>query len=232
LLVDAGRFAYTGEVAAKFRRYATGSQGHNVLLVDGKGQGPGVAVTDKPVSKNDYLISEEYDLARGSFDSFMDLNGNCKHTRTLFYERGDFWVVVDQVFTDRPRKIEALWHWHPNCEVLVDGEKVSTQNEKGNLQIIPAGIQKWDIKLIKGQEEPEIQGWYSDEYNKYEPCITSLYETQIQTDSKFIWVLFPSEKMVSDVKAEVLSDGPEELKLKVYNSRNDEWVVTVPLKQQ
>ncbi len=230
LLVDAGRFAYTGEVAAKFRSYATGSQGHNVLLIDGKGQGPGVAVTDKPVSKNDYLISEEYDFARGSFDSFMDLNGNCKHTRTLFYERGDFWVVVDQVFTDRPRKIEALWHWHPDCEVLVDGEKVLTQNEKGNLQIIPAGIQKWDIKLIKGQEEPEIQGWYSDEYNKYEPGITSLYETQIQTDSKFIWVLFPSEKMVSDVKAEVLSDGPDELKLKVYNSRNDEWVVTIPLK--
>ena len=39
LLVDAGRFAYTGAVAAKFRPYALGSQAHNLLLFDGKGQG-------------------------------------------------------------------------------------------------------------------------------------------------------------------------------------------------
>lgn len=41
LLVDAGRFAYTGEVADKFRPYAKGTQGHNSVLIDGKGQAPG-----------------------------------------------------------------------------------------------------------------------------------------------------------------------------------------------
>lgn len=41
LLVDAGRFAYTGEVADKFRPYAKGTQGHNSVLIDGKGQVPG-----------------------------------------------------------------------------------------------------------------------------------------------------------------------------------------------
>ena len=39
-LVDAGRFAYNGEVANKFRGYAKGSQGHNVILIDGAGQEP------------------------------------------------------------------------------------------------------------------------------------------------------------------------------------------------
>jgi hypothetical protein len=229
LLVDAGRFAYTGEVAEKFRPYARGSQGHNLLLIDGKGQGPGPRLAEEPVAKKHWLITDEYDYAWSSFYSFTGLEGKCEHTRRLFYARGDLWVVVDQITTDRPRKIEALWHWHPDCKVVVDGEIISTQNEKGNLQVIPVGNQKWNIKMVKGQEEPEIQGWYSEEYNKYEPNVASIYSTKIESDSKFVWVLFPSEKVDSGIEAEIISDTQEKLKVKVYNNQtNDVWHVTIP----
>jgi hypothetical protein len=229
LLVDCGRFAYRGEVADKFRKYATGSQSHNVLLIDGKGQAPGPKVTEEPVSKKDYLITEDYDLARGSFNDFNDLDGEVKHTRNLFYSRGDLWVVVDRIVTDKPRKIEALWHWHPECEIVVDGETVSTKNEKGNLQIIPAGAQNWEVKMVKGQEQPEIQGWYSKEYNIYEPNPTTIYTTKIESNSTFVWVLYPSEKVEKVVRAEIISESLKEIKVKITNEKNDEWVVDVPL---
>lgn len=229
LLVDCGRFAYRGEVADKFRKYATGSASHNLLLIDGKGQAPGPKVTEEPVSKKDYLITEDYDLGRGTFSEFTGLEGTCKHTRTLFYSRGDLWVVVDKVSTDRPRKIDALWHWHPECEIVVDGEKVSTKNEKGNLQIVPAGDQKWEVKMVEGQEQPEIQGWYSKEYNIYEPNPTTIYTTKIESNSTFVWVLYPSEKVEKLVRAEIVSESPKEIKVKITNEKNDEWVVDVPL---
>ena len=229
LLVDAGRFAYTGEVAAKFRRYATGSQGHNVLLFDGKGQGPGVPVTSSPVSDKDYLITDEYDFARGSFEDFIDLEGTCNHTRTLFYSRGDFWVVVDQVSTDRPRKVEALWHWHPENKLKIENDKVYTSNEKGNLQIIPAGNQKWEVKMVKGQEDPEIQGWYSPEYNKFEPNPTTIFSTQIEGDDTFVWVLYPSDKEEKLVRAEIVSETSKEIKVKITSEKKDEWVIDVPI---
>lgn len=229
LLVDAGRFAYTGEVAEKFRPYARGSQGHNVLLIDGKGQVPGQRLAEEQVSKKHWLITNEYDYAWSSFDKFSGLGGKCVHTRRLFYARGDLWVVVDQVETDRPRKIEALWHWHPDCEVAVDGKRVFTQNEKGNLQIIPVGNQNWEITCIEGQEEPEIQGWYSEEYNKYEPNVASIYSTNIESDSKFVWVLFPSEKVETGIQAEIIAKSSKEIKLKVWNERKDQWVIDVPL---
>jgi hypothetical protein len=229
LLVDGGRFAYRGEVADKFRKYATGSQSHNILLIDGKGQAPGPKVTEEPVSKKDYLITEDYDLGRASFSEFTGLEGTCKHTRTLFYARGDLWVVVDNITTDRPRKIEALWHWHPGCKVVVESEKVATQNEKGNLQIIPVGKQNWEVKLVKGQEEPEIQGWYSPEYNKFEPNPTTIYSTQIESNSTFVWILYPSEKVEKFVRAEIISETLKEIKVKITNEKNDEWVVDMPL---
>jgi len=229
LLVDAGRFAYTGEVAEKFRPYARGSQGHNVLLIDGKGQGPGPRLAEEAISQKHWLITDEYDYAWSSFDQFAGVEGKCEHTRRLFYARGDLWVVVDQVKTDRPRKIEALWHWHPDCEVGVEGNRVFTQNEKGNLQVIPVGKREWKITFIEGQEEPEIQGWYSEEYNKYEPNVASIYSTNIESDSKFVWVLFPSEKVETGIQAEIISESIKEIKLKVWNEKNDKWVIDVPL---
>jgi hypothetical protein len=228
LLVDAGRFAYTGEVAEKFRRYAKGSQGHNVILVDGKGQTPGPRLADKALSEVHYKITDEFDYAWNSFDQFNDLSGESKHIRALFYVRDNFWIIVDNIETDRPRKIEALWHWHPDCRINVGRKNItSSENEKGNLQIIPVGNPKWKIDLIKGREKPEIQGWYSKEYNTYEPNVASVYSTKIKSNATFIWVLFPSEGAVPKIKTEVVSQDSEAVKVRVTNQENIEWIATI-----
>ncbi len=135
---------------------------------------------------------------------------------------------ADQIITDRPRKIEALWHWHPRCHVFAEGQKVYTKNERGNLQIIPAGYTNWNVNLVKGQEDPWIQGLYSEEYNKFEPSVTAIYSTDIKLDNKFIWILFPSEQFMRPVNAEIISDTENELKLRIFNQINEEWFVTIP----
>ncbi|MFW6277471.1 MAG: alginate lyase family protein [Prolixibacteraceae bacterium] len=228
LLVDAGRFAYRGAVAEKFRPYARGTQGHNTLLVDGKGQAPGPRLAEKPLPEKHCIITENYDHAWGKFDNFSDLEGECEHIRQFFYVRGDMWVVIDRISTDRPRKIEALWHFHPDCAVKQNNEIVSTSNERGNLQIIPVGTRNWEINFVKGQEEPKIQGWYSEEYNKYEPNTAAIYTTNVEGDSEFIWVLFPSDKVANDIQTEIISKDENQMELKVFNSQNDEWFVTIP----
>ncbi len=50
---------------------------------------------------------------------FKDLEGKSVHQRTYFYLRDKFWILLDKVSTDRPRKVEALWHWHPDNEVTL-----------------------------------------------------------------------------------------------------------------
>ncbi len=229
LLVDAGRFAYTGEVAKKFRKYARGSQGHNVILVDGKGQAPGPRLADKPLSEEHYKITDDFDYAWNSFDKFNNLAGVGKHTRSLFYVRENFWIVVDKIETDRPRTIETLWHLHPSCEIQKQKKGVlSTNNEKGNLQIIPVGKTKWEVDLVKGQETPEIQGWYSPEYNKYEPNVASIYSTEIKSDETLIWLLVPFESSAPKMKVKVISKNSEGVKIKVTSPLKGEWDVTVP----
>jgi len=230
LLVDAGRFAYKGEVADKFRPYAQGSQGHNILLIDGKGQAPGPKKIRKPVSEKDYCIVPCYDWAQSSFNQFKDIDGFCSHTRTLYYKRGQFWVVVDRIKTKRSREINALWHWHPSCKVESRDGVVFTDNPKGNLQLIPVGGQQWNIEQVRGQEQSEIQGWYSKEYNIFEPNTTSVFKTRIDGENTFAWILYPSAYVSALVKARIISETSSKLILEINDSVSGTSRVTIPLK--
>ena len=227
LLVDAGRFAYTGEVARKYRSYARGSAGHNLVLIDSKGQKGGPTHAKEPLGNNYFKIAEDFDYASNSFDSFIDVDGQAKHIRSVFYVRGEFWVVVDRIITDKPRKIDVLWHWHPECVVEKDNSIVKTSNKKGNLAVIPVSKQKFDISFIEGQEEPEIQGWYSQEYNMFEPNIASFYSTEIDENSTIVWLLLPSEKEMPNIGAEIISEDDEGVKIEV-KSKKKVWQLAIP----
>lgn len=227
LLVDAGRFAYRGDVADKFRAYARGTQGHNTILIDGLGQMPDVKVTDEPLSENHFKITPEFDYAWNSFDKYYDLT-DVEHTRTLFYVRDNFWVVVDKVKTAQPQKIETLWHWHPRCKVeKQSGGVVASTNTKGNLKIIPIGKTNWKIDFILGQDDP-VQGWYSEEYNKYEPETASIYSTKINSDETFVWLLIPSENEAPRGQAKILAKNPDGIELEITNIKKGTWNLTIP----
>ncbi|MFY0654830.1 MAG: alginate lyase family protein [Cyclobacteriaceae bacterium] len=228
LLVDAGRFAYTGEVAEKFRGYARGTHGHNSILIDGQGQEPDTKVVNEPLSEQHYKITPEYDYAWNSFDKYGDLEG-VKHTRSMMYVRGNFWVVVDKVASKEPRKIETLWHWHPESQVMAMADGVvSTDNAEGNIRVVPVGKSDWEIEMIKGQEDPEIQGWYSVEYNKYEPNVTSIYSTQVKSDDVFVWLLVPYKTEPKDLKAQIISKNGNSVKLKVKDANQGDWTLSIP----
>ncbi|NND05507.1 MAG: alginate lyase family protein [Saprospiraceae bacterium] len=227
LLVDAGRFAYTGETAKKFRPYARSSAGHNLILIEGKNQAPGPKLADTTIGDLHYRITPQFDYASHTFGDYLDMAGQVTHTRSILYVRGGFWVVVDKVTSDRPRTVTALWHWHPDCTVEKDGQVVKSKNEKGNLSIMPVGGQEWEVSFIKGQEQPQIQGWYSPEYNIFSPNTTSIYDTRIDGNSTFIWLLVPSEREAPEVDGKVISMSPNEVQLAVRMDQK-KWELIIP----
>jgi hypothetical protein len=234
LLVDAGRFAYLGDVAKKFRAYATGSRSHNLILVDGKGQSKGQRVATAPVDEKDYLIGQDFDYGSGAFDRFEDTEGIFRHTRSVMYVRNGFWIVADKLETDRPRKIETLWHWHPACKVhFLKNGSAASDNEYGNLTIIPVGKQKWQTEQIAGQETP-VQGWYSKVYNTYEPNVTSVFSTEISSSDIFVWILWPSEKKAAGniIRATLLSKQDNSVTVRINKPGKGEWVIQIPFQDK
>ena len=79
--------------------------------------------------------------------------------------------------------------------------------------------------MIKGQENPEIQGWYSPEYNLYEANVASIYNSDIKDTTTFVWLLIPSkgnaERQIS--RAKIIRENQNAIELEVYhNGKNYE----------
>lgn len=221
ILVDAGRYTYKG---GPWRSYFVGSKSHNAILVDGCEQHDSVREVSEPMQSN-YTITPEFDFARGTFAGpYEGLEGEATHTRAVLYVRGRYWLVVDAIETDRPRDITALWHFHPECAVETEGSSaVSTDPDSGNVRVTPVSASDWRVNLVQGQEEPEIQGWWSREYNHKTPGACAVYETHVDGAAVFAWLIVPRHGVVPaahstiespdgqsvTVRVEILGEGPD-----------------------
>lgn len=203
LLVDSGRFAYQGTLARRFRRpYTMHTRGHNTILIDARGQGGNPEVASEPLEEGrQWQVTEDFDFARGSWTDYGDIEGRLRHHRSLLYLRGEGWIVVDRIETDRPRKIQPLWHFHPDCTVEETDGVVRTRNDHGNLGITPLGDVEWEVELIEGRDEPHPQGWYSAEYGRHEPAPCAQYTERIEQTATFAWLLWPAEGPVQPPEA-------------------------------
>ncbi len=164
-----------------------------------------------------YLTAPGFDYVSGKIDQgFAGVKGRAAHARAVVYLRGLCWAVFDRVTSDRPRELEALWHFHPECAVKTEKlQAVSTDAGKGNLRIVPAGGPEWKLEIVKGREKPSIQGWYSEKYNVKQPNATAVYSAKVGKSAAFAWVLFPARGAVPAVKVEALPAPEGALRVRV-----------------
>lgn len=228
LLVDSGRFVYTGKDARFRRQYALLSRAHNLILIDGNGQKPGPKLAEEPIADEDYLVSPEMTFARGSCDHF-EAEGRTVHTRVVIHLPDNLIVVADRVETDRPRRLETLWHWHPRCTVTIDGRTVlSTDAGAGNLRIIPVAGFDWNAELVKGQETPHIQGWYSRKYNEWESNPTAVLTARTAGTTSFAWLLVTARGGVGTIQGDLVEEADDGIRVRISKPGADAVAISIP----
>jgi hypothetical protein len=110
----------------------------------------------------------------------------------VIYLRGRGWIVIDHLRGKGRHRITPLWHFHPDCTVALRGDAVETTDAgKGNLHVRPLGTLRWKVKLVKGQEKPALQGWYSERYGSARPATCAVYEAAMNGSVTFGWVMTP-----------------------------------------
>jgi hypothetical protein len=222
LLVDGGRYWYKGD---RWREYFRSSAAHNVVLVDGLGQNDSGRGTDL---KGRHAIRPEFDFLRAEHATGFGSIKGVRHARAVVYLRGLCWLVFDRVTVDKPRAVEVLWHFGPDCTVKAEGlEAVSGDEGKGNLRVVPAGGPGWKLELVKGQEKPSIQGWYSPTYNVKHPNSTAVYSAKLAKSATFAWALVPADGPVPAVKFESLPapEGAARVRLALPGGKSVEVAV-------
>jgi hypothetical protein len=156
-----------------------------------------------PLGENEkVVINPEADFYRGrTYNGYRKyagakMPGDAAHERAVYYQRDQFWVVVDRITSTQPRTLEAFWHFHPDCrnvEILADGAVVTRDPEEGNLLILPIeGNVKLTGALYKGQEKPVKQGWFSKTFNTKVESYDAVYKVdKAPNRSHFGWLLVP-----------------------------------------
>jgi hypothetical protein len=246
LLVDSGRYWYKWDV---FRQYFLGTAGHNGILINGCGQADDVETVDRPF-EGAATVGDAFDYACGSFDAgFLGQEGLIVHRRAVLYLRGRCWIVVDHIRTDRPRTIQPLWHFHPDCTVERQGQDVASIDPGvGNLRITPLADWEWRVDLVKGAtdpdtgryrmwkadivrgpDEPQVQGWYSPTYNTKLPCYCAVYRADIAQSATFAWVLTPARGTVPPVSVRTRRLGEQSLRLELGENDGQGMTVQVDL---
>jgi len=243
ILIDSGRYTYNGyhDLSDKWRNFFTSSDSHNVILIDGVGQCGYTRESTAPINANDFYLADNFSFARGTYDAGYKglkdkdagkVEGKASHTRNLLYVPKFGWVVVDTIDTDRPRDVEILWHYHPDCSVAIDGQKVFTNDaDKGNLLIQPGQNYELSLTKIKGQEEPAVQGWYSEKFSEKVPCEVAVYNGKIDKTTTFVWLLIPYQGSGIDFDGVCQYSIDKDVVNLQYSSKNGQLRAIIPLKQ-
>jgi len=234
-LVDNGRYTYQ---PGAWRDYFAGPTGHNVMLLDGRGPMRPPNVAAEPGDTR-YEITPGMDFFSATVayaGDWVTGQGPAYHTRAVAYARGEFWVVADRVLTaGGPRRLDALWHFHPDCTVKAAGNLIYTDDTgKGNLGLLAVNAPQggWNVDLVRGRAGAAPQGWYSAVFNQKVAATCADLSATVAGPGTYAWVIW-TEPEGKDVAKEqpavtVAEDSAARLRLELKwpNGRAEE--VTVP----
>lgn len=204
LVVDAGKHVYDN---SRWRAYVRSSYGHNVALVDGKVQNRRMSgdtfVTDAPLP-HIWEVTPEYEFAQGYYGSELEGYGEiprwiATHQRSILYVKEgvgqDFWVVADTFLPEdaQSHKYETLFHLNADEARVDEGNVVRTlQSHGANLGIFPLVVDVAPaVEVVKGQEEPHVQGWMYVQGRGQRAIPTAIYTVEGSGIQHMLYVLYP-----------------------------------------
>ena len=210
LILDPGNYSYD---RSKWRRYVLGTHGHNTVMVDGQGQQRRGRRRDeylwpKPWDKprppeNDtvWKAQEAYDFVKGVYRSGYGKkrDQSVTHTRRISFIKNPgkeqvnpFWIVSDTMAPsdEKEHHYTSLFHLDAT-EAKLDEKELSviTQNENdANLLFIPLRTEGLSVRIVKGQVEPQVQGWAN---HPWRAVPTILCEKKSIGITHLTYVLYP-----------------------------------------
>ena len=157
LIVDAGM----GIAGAE--GYSRSSRTHNSIVIDGKGQRRGRTGDSTYALDADtrWISTPSFDFAEGWYKEGYGADGDdavvrdLVHKRSIFYVRGEYFILHDLVLGESEHRIEQVFHMAPgNVERLEGGVVRTAEAHSGNIVIAPADAEGLGVTLGGGGTSP------------------------------------------------------------------------------
>ena len=141
--------------------YSRSSRAHNSIVIDGKGQrsGPTSEAAHVPDPDTRWISTPPFDFAEGWYkegygdddDAALDL----VHKRSIFYVRGEYFILHDLVLGEGEHRIEQVFQMAPeDVERLEDGIVRTAEPHSGNVVIAPMDADGLEVTLGSDETSP------------------------------------------------------------------------------
>ncbi len=122
LLVDSGTYTY--HESAELRDYFRSTSAHNTVTVDGLSSSePGSTFnwkTRAEVCRSKWISEGRFDFFEGSQSGYERLGDAAKHTRSILFAKGDYWIMRDLVKAAGHHEYAANFHYAAGTKAIVD----------------------------------------------------------------------------------------------------------------
>jgi len=158
MVVDSGVYDYED---SEMRRYVRSTLAHNTAMIDGCEQSEvwgtfRVARRARPIGATVEKLGESKARFAGSHDGYGRLPGQPVHARTIEYETGGVWTVVDTFSGKGDHRVETFVHLHPDLEARRVGSTISLA--------LPSGNVVSNVEVLGPSEIALEKGWYCPEF--------------------------------------------------------------------
>lgn len=169
ILCDAGKFAYK---SGEMQQYVQSARAHNSLEFDG------CNVADNLSRRPDLAYGSAVRQAEGSAWGCV-ITGQVHHrtidvvhTRHLVHADKRWVLVIDRVSGQKAHDCVQWFHFSPHLELTARAPlHHSTVLRSGRtLDVLAAAPGPLEATCVKGQLEPQRQGWISQAYGQLTPC--------------------------------------------------------------
>jgi len=164
LIVDPGTYGYNGVPA--YRRYFRGTRAHNTVNIDGE---------DQSVQETEFIWGRPFRAAlteasrvheglilKGAHDGYERLKHPVKHTRKVFFTRGNVFLIQDSFRGSGLHRFELNYHLHPDTATVEQGDgwwRIDRNGIRAYLKL----LEEASFQYSEGLEDP-VFGWYSPSY--------------------------------------------------------------------
>ncbi len=204
IIPSGGRWSYT-DIHSPFARYVGHTRAFNTILVDDLPQvriPPRREIYGWTPEKRRWVTNEHFDYAEGFFTTgwhSTERNVQGKHTRQIVFVKGDrppdtgYWVIVDTIepADDAEHTYKAIFH------MAMDGGAAARRSDKCvaardsvELRIFPLQPRQVTVAIIKGQMEPQVQGFYCYA-GRAKPIPTAIFAWKAKGLTTRAWALVP-----------------------------------------
>lgn len=199
VVADSGVYQYA---PGKWRDFFRSTRAHNTVTIDGMDQSEvwgsfRVARRARPMEPH-FEDGSTVAIVEAGHNGYQRLPSQVVHRRRIVSISGKCWIVLDWLGGTGTFKASSYLHFHPSLRQTQD----QAWGDDDGAVVCLSPVAVGEPEILRGLEEPEIQGFYSERFGERLPNSVCRFDREMEEAGFMGYVISKMPVGVNDLRIE------------------------------